>query len=359
LSPDDAYAVLGLSPGASEAQIKSAWRRLVSRWHPDRNTHPEAVLHMQRINRAFECLQAGLEDSQDAPDEPSQADSADDFAPEAQAERTAQAPPPIWRRMRVSLDEAALGCVRTLRGRASLVCQVCAGSGQKPGPNQSCPDCRGQGKVMQATWYGWGRVAVDCERCAGTGVLRSACQACQGEGCWPDQPWRLRVRLPAGARDGDVLVVPVRPGQTGQAPADLHLRVVLEPHPLFRLDEAGALHCRMPVDGFAWMAGRWVEVPVPGGWQQMRLHRKHLSYRLKGQGFPVERRGERGDLFIHVEPVFPEALSPQQEELIERLMASQAEQQAAQGGRLHDWAQQVSATQNRRQRRRRAHAGSR
>jgi molecular chaperone DnaJ len=375
VTPDDAYAVLGLSPGASQAQIKTAWRRLASRWHPDRNPDPNAVLRMQRINQAFECLQTGWDESDrpedSPPDEPAEAPaeaassaSATSSSTQNNADArqhtsaTGRNAEPIFRRIRVSLDEAALGCLRALRGRATYVCVACGGSGHEPGPGHSCPRCQGSGQLMQPTWFGWGRVAVDCTDCAGTGRLHPVCQACEGVGQWPNQAWRLRVRLPAGVRDGDVLVVPARPEQAGHPPTDVHLQVVLERHALFRLDEAHVLHCRMPVDGFAWMAGRWVEVPVPGGWQQMRLNRKHLNYRLKGQGFPLERRGERGDLLIHVDPIFPEELSAQQQELLDRLIASQAEQHAAEGGRLADWAQRMARAQTRRQRRRRAHTGS-
>jgi molecular chaperone DnaJ len=81
----------------------------------------------------------------------------------------------------------------------------------------------------------------------------------------------------------------------------------------------------MPVDGFAWIAGRWIEVPTLTGLQKLRLQRGHHAYRLRGQGFPVERRGERGDCIVSVLPTFPTSLSAEQEALLDRLMAEGGE----------------------------------
>jgi molecular chaperone DnaJ len=92
----------------------------------------------------------------------------------------------------------------------------------------------------------------------------------------------------------------------------------------------------MPVEGFAWMAGRWVDVPTLTGMQQMRLRRGHHVYRLRGQGFPSERRGARGDYVVTIVPTFPEALSAEQEALLDRLAATQA-------GALHAWQRTLKA----------------
>ena len=77
----------------------------------------------------------------------------------------------------------------------------------------------------------------------------------------------------------------------------------------------------MPVNGYAWMAGRWVDVPTPDGVQQMRLNRDAMVYRLRGQGFPGTPRGPRGDYLVKVVPVFPTQEDPAQEALLEQLIA--------------------------------------
>ena len=78
------------------------------------------------------------------------------------------------------------------------------------------------------------------------------------------------------------------------------------------------------MDGYAWAANRWVEVPVPGGLQQMRLNRNALVYRLRGQGFPVEPRGPRGDYLVTVVPTFHDVEDAAQQKLIDRLIDASA-----------------------------------
>ena len=101
----------------------------------------------------------------------------------------------------------------------------------------------------------------------------------------------------------------------------LDLQVQIEPHPFFTLDGDGLLRCEMPVNGYAWMSGRWVEVPTPNGMQQMRLNRNALTYRLSGQGFPTALRGPRGDYLLKVVPVFPAQDDPAQDALLDQLIA--------------------------------------
>jgi molecular chaperone DnaJ len=106
----------------------------------------------------------------------------------------------------------------------------------------------------------------------------------------------------------------------GDIEISLELEVEIEPHPIFALGSDGLLRCEMPVNGYAWMANRWVEIPTPNGLQQMRLNRDALSYRMSGQGFPTMLRGPRGDYIVKVVPVFPAQDDPGQEALLDRLI---------------------------------------
>jgi DnaJ-class molecular chaperone len=122
-------------------------------------------------------------------------------------------------------------------------------------------------------------------------------------------------------QDGDTLHVPA--GSSGGEPHDaLAVRVELQPHEFFQLDADGTLRCELPVDGYAWMANRWIDVPTLGGLQQMRLRRGHLAYRMKGLGFPARPSGPRGDCLVTVVPLFPDELDARQEAQIDRLVAS-------------------------------------
>lgn len=284
---EHAYAELGLAPGASEAQVKAAWRRLVAQWHPDRNAAPGALARMQRINTAYETIRLG----------------PDDAAAPAQAPDPAAAVRPLRRRVRLSLEEAATGCVKPVRGQRSEVCTSCDGAGELRRPG----------------WYGWMASTAPCSACAGRGRLARG--------------YRHTVRIPPGARAGDRL-------QAHTAGATLELQIEIAPHPLFTLDADGTLRCEMPVDGFAWMAERWVEVPTLAGLQHMRLRRAHRSYRLRGQGFP-DRGGARGDCVVTIEPRFPDSLSAEQEALLERLSAAGT-------APLADWQRRLRAWERRR-----------
>jgi molecular chaperone DnaJ len=340
LSIDLAYAELGLPPGASESEVRAAWRRLVSRWHPDRNKSADAVDFMQRINNAYERIRltafaGGL--GEGPPDRSSGGDAAG-ASPQAESPgRT------IRRRVRLSLEEAALGCIRELRGKLTHTCAACTGLGTLK-PELPCPGCAGTGTVRGSAWFGWLSTQSTCDACEGSGLVQRPCQACKGQGkC--SSAYQRTVRIPAGVRQGDVLSAE----GTGDRPRDfdgtLELHVEVAAHKLFVLGDDGSLRCEMPVDGFAWMAGAWIDVPTLTGLQHMRLRRGCLVYRLRGQGLPLERRGTvRGDYLVTVVPTFPDVLSVEQETLLDRLASlSAGAQEQADAGAIGTWRQTVQA----------------
>lgn len=332
-----AFQELGLRPGASDAEIKAAWRKLVSRWHPDRNASRAAVEKMQRINQAFELLRGA-----GAPG--AAASSPPPAAPPAQAARPADAAPPadparpLSRRIKLTLEEAALGCLRVLRGQVAQACTACSGQGLR-WPGGACGTCEGSGEVRQRAWYGWLATTAPCDDCGGDGRARERCAPCDGSGKLPPRKYELKVRIPPGVRDGDLLGVPA--GRADGAPdggVDLHIE--LQPHAFFTLDDDGTVRCEMPVDGFSWLGGRHVEVPTLEGTQPLALRHGECVYRLRGQGFPASRRGPRADLVVTVMPIFPQPLSTDQQILLDRLVATTA---GTPTGPLADWQRRLRA----------------
>lgn len=304
ISIEDAYVALGIAPGAPTGEVKAAWRRLASRWHPDRNPSAEAAALMQRINGAYERIMGAHRDG-DAT---------------ARAEPAAGAPGIVLRRrVRVTLEEAALGTIRTVRGRFIDRCTLCDGAGTAD-TLSACRPCNGTGQLRSSLWFGWMPTGTRCTHCDGRGQVPAPCPDCSGRG-HHRRHYERRVRLPAGLRDGDVLHADASADGIDVA-LELQLRVAA--HPFFTTDAAdpGLLRCEMPVDGFAWLAESWTEVPTPDGPQQMRLRRGHLTYKLRGQGLPVARGSAvRGDLLVTVAPSFPDTLSPRRQALLEKLAA--------------------------------------
>lgn len=330
----DAYTELGLGPDATEAQVKAAWRRLVSRWHPDRNADAAAVERIQRINQAYHAIlrQRGGDEW--------------DVAAGGDAPAAAAAEPPrrrtVARRVRLTLEEAAAGCTRELKGRIADPCAPCGGQGWT-GSAGACAACAGAGVQRQRSWFNWLGATETCQACAGSGLSREPCAACGGRGHEPSQRYRLQVRIPHGARHGDVLEVAAAQGGDGLL-LDLEIRVELRPHPLLRLEDDGTTRVEMPVDAFAWMANRSVEVPTLGGLQTLALHRERTVYRLVGAGFPVRRRGPPGDQIVQIVPVYPPHLSDAQAALLARLADTRSTPAARAADRtLAEWDRNVEA----------------
>jgi len=346
----DAYAQLGLLPSASDAQVKATWRRLVAAWHPDRNPAPEAGRRMQQINKAYQHIRqsrdgaggaSGANSSQPEPAaspartaaKASAARAAARAAAEAAAKAAAKAAAEAnraseakasaetvrathIRSVHLSLEQAILGCTRTLRGHFTHACDACAGKGQRV-LAKTCTTCNGRGAVRKPSLFGWLWNEEACADCGGDGRMRKRCVTCEGAG-EHRLSYRRRVRFPAGVRSGYVLSVPA--ARHGAVEIVLELVVELEPHPFFVLGPDGTLRCEMPVNGFAWMSSRWVEIPTPDGLQQMRLNRDALVYRLGGQGFPIKPKGPRGDYFVKLVPQFPAREDAVQEALLTKLI---------------------------------------
>ena len=330
---DDPYHELGLAPGSSDAEVKVAWRRLSARWHPDRNSSPHALRKIQRINRALEMIR-------NARGEP----AAETAGPASDAEKST-----VEHTISLTLEEVVTGCVREVRGEVSEDCAECSGSGLQLQATQ-CSECGGTGHLRQPLWFAWVSSSVECTACQGHGTTRQSCTACAASGKAPARKYRCRVPVAPGARAGDLLDVTawVQGRQRRHALA-LRVRVELQPHAFFTAEADGTLKCELPVDGFAWMANRWIEVPTPGGLQQMKLRRGHLNYRIKNAGLPWASQAEAGDCIVTVVPMFPHEFSQEQEAAIDRLVASNSgTAETSAGERMAAWNQVLDNWQARR-----------
>ncbi|WP_460479060.1 DnaJ domain-containing protein [Comamonas humi] len=330
---DDPYHELGLAPGSSDAEVKAAWRRLSARWHPDRNDSPQALQKIQRINRALEVIRRARDEPEATAEEPAPA------AEESTVEHTVS----------LTLEEVAAGCVREVRGEVVEDCADCEGSGLQLHTTE-CSECKGAGHIRQHHWFAWVASTAECTACQGHGKTRQGCTACAASGKAPASKYRCRVQVAPGARAGDLLHVTARvQGRRRQHGLALRLRVELQPHEFFTAETDGTLKCELPVDGFAWMANRWIEIPTPRGLQQMRLRRGSLSYRIKNAGLPWMSEAEAADCIVTVVPMFPEEFSREQDAAIDRLVASNSGAAGTPtGDRMAAWNRLVGGWQERR-----------
>ena len=215
--------------------------------------------------------------------------------------------------------DAVRGAVKKLQITRLDTCEVCHGTGAVGTP-QTCPTCNGTGQVQQAA--GKMRFNVPCSRCGGTGKLRTACKNCGGEGR-VRRTETIDVRIPAGVANGGRVRVPGKgnAGTMGAPPGDLYLRVVVRPHEFFER-RGNDLYTKVPVTVAEASLGAKVEVPTIDGRSLVRIPpgtNSGKTLRLKEKGVPSARNGERGDQYVEIQVVVPEPTDERVRKLMKEL----------------------------------------
>jgi molecular chaperone DnaJ len=345
MSKRDYYEVLGVAKTASEAEMKSAFRKLAMQYHPDRNPGDhEAEVKFKEINEAYQTLSdaqkraaydrfghaafanggaGGPGFGNDFSDFMS--DIFENFFGETRG-RGGRSSGGRGRgadmryNLEISLDEAFHGKTAELKIPTSITCEVCAGSGAKAGSKpKTCPTCAGAGRV-RAT-QGFFSIERTCPNCHGRGeIIDDPCPNCGGAGRVTRER-TLSVNIPAGVEDGTRirLAGEGEAGLRGGPPGDLYIFLSLKPHPFYQRDGAD-LFCRVPISMVTAALGGEFSVPtlsgtdalvkVPEGTQSGK------QFRLRGKGMPVLRSRDVGDLYIQVVVETPQKLSKRQRELL-------------------------------------------
>src|SRR5690242_801412 len=215
--------------------------------------------------------------------------------------------------------DAVRGAVKKLSITRLDTCETCHGTGAVGTP-QTCTVCGGTGTIRQSA--GKMKFNVPCTRCGGTGKLRTVCKTCGGEG-------RLRrsetidVRIPAGVSNGARVRVPGKgnSGTMGAPPGDLYLRIVVRPHEFF--DRRGDdLYTKIPVTVSEATLGAKIEVPTIDGRALVRIPpgtNSGKTLRLKEKGVPSARNGARGDQYVEIQVVVPQPTDERVRNLIKEL----------------------------------------
>jgi molecular chaperone DnaJ len=326
----DHYAVLGVPPDAPQEEIKRAYRRLALATHPDRHPgDPDAEVRFRAISTAYAVLsdpaQRAKYDTQRLLPEallhqgqPVTLQTARDllaavvgdlFGRQRRERRRGR---DVRYTLTVDLAQAVLGGTHEIAFEAAGACQVCSGTGTRPGgrPPETCPLCQGRGEVKGG---GLLRRYSPCGRCSGTGMIQpDPCPTCSGRGSRREKR-SFQVRLPPGTESGAERVVEHQgePGQFGGAAGHLRITVNVRPHPWLRregLDIVGELYVS---PGEAARGGR-VPVPTLTGSALVELPPGVVSgakLRLRGKGVPAEG-GKAGDQIVTVVLETPRVTSP-------------------------------------------------
>lgn len=342
------YTLLGLSPAASAAEIKRAFRRLSRRYHPDINPGDKAAETLyRRISEAYETLvDPDRRRSYDTSGAPSGASgstttfefSGFDFSAAAHGQQAATftelfaemlhpvMPPDgarpqqgadIHAAVTVAFEEAMRGVERQVVVVRQGVCARCAGSGTVRTPEGRCAPCQGSGKVRWAR--GHMVFTKSCAACHGSGRQRTErCAACAGHGMSVrSEP--VRVTIPPGVHDGTRLRIAERghAGRRGAPSGDLYVTVHVQPHQLFRR-QGDDLCVTMPIGVHDAVLGARIEVPSLDGPVKLRIPpgtQAGQKFRLRERGAP-SAGGGRGDLIVEVRIVLPEVVDERGKELM-------------------------------------------
>nr|WP_314265238.1 molecular chaperone DnaJ [uncultured Moellerella sp.] len=344
----DLYEVLGLSKTATEQEIKKAYKRLAMKYHPDRNQEKkdEAEVKFKEIKEAYEILsdaqkRAAYDQYGHAAFEQggmggggggfggNSADFSDIFGDVFGdifgGGRRPQRPSrgaDLQYNVDLTLEEAVRGVTKEIRIPTLETCDICNGSGAKPGTSaNTCHTCNGAGQVHMR--QGFFSVQQACPTCHGRGkVIKEPCQKCHGQGR-VEKYKTLSVKIPSGVDTGDRVRLSGEgeAGENGAPSGDLYVQMRVLPHHIFERDENN-LHCEVPINFTIAALGGEIEVPTLDGRVKLKIPAETQTgkvFRMKGKGVKPARGGHQGDLMCHIVVETPVKLSEKQKELLKEL----------------------------------------
>jgi molecular chaperone DnaJ len=345
------YETLGCEKSATVEVLKSSYRKLAMKFHPDRNPGDHtAEVRFKEISEAYDILKddqkraaydrfghAAFEAGTGAAGARSPfGDFSGSFSDvfedifgqmmggmgRGKRQNRGQ---DLRYNLEISLEEAFKGRNAEIKVPTMVACEACSGSGAEQGTSpETCPNCAGHGKV-RAT-QGFFTIERSCTPCRGTGkIIRNPCKNCRGAGLVQKERV-LNVDVPPGVEEGTRIRLSGEgaAGANGGPPGDLYIFLSLREHPIFQRD-GHDLHCRAPVSFVTASLGGSIEVPtldggrakvaIPEGTQPGR------QFRVRGKGMPVLRSAQKGDLYVELAVETPVKLSRRQKELLREFEA--------------------------------------
>ncbi|MEM2785469.1 MAG: molecular chaperone DnaJ [Candidatus Nitrosotenuis sp.] len=351
----DYYEVLGVSKSDSADTIKSQYRKLALKFHPDRNKSPEAAEHFKEISEAYAVLSdpekrklydqyghAGLEGRYSTEDifQGARGNFDDIFSNfgfggfdsifESLFGRggfggfARQRGADILYETSVTLEDVFRGKRLDIEVKKNIDCGDCKGSGCAPGTRpETCPSCRGQGQVRITRNMGFSTFVTvqPCTKCNGEGkFIPKPCSTCKGTGKTKGTK-KLSFDIPPGIDSGDYVINGEGESIPHGSSGDLIVRIRIKPHPLFKRDGADIFYdAKISIADAA--LGATIEVPTLEKTEKIKVEegtQPNAIVKLKGKGLPYSNARGRGDQYVRLVVEVPTKLSKQQKELLQKL----------------------------------------
>ena len=360
----DYYEVLGLQKGASDDEIKKAFRKMAMKYHPDKNPgDKEAEEKFKEVNEAYSVLSD--------PDKKSKYDRFGHAGVDPNAgfggggfggfggfedifdmfggafgggfggfggggQRRANQPRKgrdLQKAITITFEEAAFGAKKTIEISKYVACSTCNGEGTKPGTSKkTCPKCNGSGQVatMQRTPFGQFQSVTTCDQCGGSGqIIEEPCSDCRGEGKVRKNV-TISVDIPAGVDNESV--IPIRgqgePGVNGGPAGDLYIVLNVKPHKMFKRSGAD-LYLEIPISFDQAALGAEIVVPTLDGKVSYKIPsgtQPGTTFRLRDKGIKHLKREAKGDLYVKVNLEVPTKLNGKQKKAIQAMAEAVTEE---------------------------------
>lgn len=352
----DYYEVLEINKGASETEIKKAYRKAAMKYHPDKFTNAsekekkEAEDKFKEVNEAYQVLS-----------DPQKKQQYDQFGHAAFEQGAGgfsgggfdfgdifgdifggggfggfgdfggssrrsyvEAGADLRYNLEISLEEAAEGVEKTIKYKRTGKCKTCDGTGAEDKKVKTCPRCNGSGHIVsqQRTILGVMQTQTVCPDCQGKGSIpEKKCKVCHGTGVQKETVEK-KINIPAGIDDGQRLkVAGAGEASTNGGPnGDLYVVIRIKRHDIFERDEQD-LYCEVPISYSMAVLGGEIEIPTLTGKKTIKIpegFESGKSLRVRGEGIKALRSNYKGDIIVKINIETPRNLSDKQKELLKK-----------------------------------------